>query len=251
VIDEGQDFSPAMLRSLAAAIPSDGSLMFFGDVAQQIYGSRISWRSAGLSAHKIWRFEQNYRNSKQIAQLGLAIAQMPYFQGETDMVAPREPRADGPRPTLVKCSNEESEFTLAFEQAIGIHRTQSVAILMRNRSREADFIAKFHAAGVSVRKLNRYMPGWSTHLGVFTGTYHAAKGLEFDTVILPFCNASVLPDSSRAAVLGSSEDAMSEEGRLLYVAITRAKTNLILTYSGELTPLLPRNVNLYERVIRK
>src|SRR5215207_5070335 len=36
VIDEGQDFSPAMLRSLAAAVPADGSLMFFGDVAQQV-----------------------------------------------------------------------------------------------------------------------------------------------------------------------------------------------------------------------
>jgi superfamily I DNA/RNA helicase len=94
------------------------------------------------------------------------------------------------------------------------------------------------------------MLGWSAHPGVFTGTYHAAEGLEFDTVILPFCNASALPDSSRATALGSSEDAMSEEGRLLYVAVTRAKTNLILTYSDELTLLLPRDAHLYERVIR-
>lgn len=44
VIDEGQDFSPMMLRSLAAAIPTDGSLSFFGDMAQQIYGNRMAWR---------------------------------------------------------------------------------------------------------------------------------------------------------------------------------------------------------------
>ena len=48
IVDEGQDFSPEMLRSLAFAVPEDGSLTFFGDVAQQIYGQRTSWRSAGL-----------------------------------------------------------------------------------------------------------------------------------------------------------------------------------------------------------
>jgi DNA helicase IV len=41
IIDEGQDFSPQMIRSLAKAIPADGSLTFFGDVAQQIYGHRM------------------------------------------------------------------------------------------------------------------------------------------------------------------------------------------------------------------
>lgn len=56
IIDEGQDFSPEMLRSLAAAIPENGSLTFFGDIAQQIYGHRMSWRSAGLTTPNIWRF---------------------------------------------------------------------------------------------------------------------------------------------------------------------------------------------------
>jgi superfamily I DNA/RNA helicase len=64
VIDEGQDLSPQMLRSLVAAVPGDGSVTFFGDVAQQIYGQRVSWRSAGLKITDVWRFEENYRNTK-------------------------------------------------------------------------------------------------------------------------------------------------------------------------------------------
>ena len=40
IIDEGQDFSPMMIKSLVKAIPCDGSFTFFGDVAQQIYGNR-------------------------------------------------------------------------------------------------------------------------------------------------------------------------------------------------------------------
>ena len=79
VIDEGQDFSPEMLRSLAAAVPEDGSLTFFGDIAQQIYGHRMSWRSAGLEVRDVWRFQENYRNTRQISQLALALAAMPHF----------------------------------------------------------------------------------------------------------------------------------------------------------------------------
>ena len=86
VIDEGQDFSPMMLRSLAAAIPDDGSLTFFGDMAQQIYGSQMSWRNAGINVRHVWKFEENYRNTRQVAQLALAIARMPYFSDDPDLV---------------------------------------------------------------------------------------------------------------------------------------------------------------------
>jgi hypothetical protein len=41
-----------MLRALSKAIPPDGSFTFFGDVAQQIYGHRMTWRSAGLKPLK-------------------------------------------------------------------------------------------------------------------------------------------------------------------------------------------------------
>jgi superfamily I DNA/RNA helicase len=80
IIDEGQDFSPEMIRSLAAAIPEAGSLSFFGDVAQQIYGQKMNWRSAGLNIPQQWFFKENYRNTKQIAQLGLAISRMLFFR---------------------------------------------------------------------------------------------------------------------------------------------------------------------------
>ena len=46
------------------------------------------------------------------------------------------------------------------------------------------------------------------------------------------------------------EEAMIQDGRLLYVGVTRAKTRLILTYSGEVTHLLPADPGLYERVRR-
>mgnify|MGYP000885108352 CR=1 FL=1 len=129
IVDEGQDFSPEMLRSLVAAVPDNGSLTFFGDVAQQIYGQRMSWRSAGLNIPQTWDFKENYRNTRQIARLALAISQMPFFREIPDLVEPTSPAADGPLPTVAKCSDERHQIDLAIKVANANASTKSVAIL--------------------------------------------------------------------------------------------------------------------------
>ncbi len=244
VIDEGQDFSPEMIRSLAKGIPNNGSLTFFGDVAQQIYGHRMSWRFAELNIEKVWEFKENYRNTKQIAKLGLAISQMSYFQGVPDLVEPVSPTADGPLPTLVKCSSVEQEINLVISQAVQAAKTQSVAILLRERHDEN--LINRHLPRGSIR-LDREMTTWQAEPGIRYGTYHSAKGLEFDMVILPFCSKERLPDPEKVAAFGE-EDAMAQDGRLLYVGVTRAKTRLIITYNGEVTSLLPPAPSLYQRI---
>ncbi len=58
-------------------------------------------------------------------------------------------------------------------------------------------------------------------------TLHAAKGLEFDNVIITGLEESLLP-SSRSL---DSQDNLEEERRLLYVGITRARNRLLFTYA--------------------
>jgi DNA helicase-2/ATP-dependent DNA helicase PcrA len=58
-------------------------------------------------------------------------------------------------------------------------------------------------------------------------TLHAAKGLEFDTVIITGLEESILP-TARAL---QDDDALEEERRLLYVGITRAKEHLLLSHA--------------------
>src|SRR5262249_30395373 len=71
-------------------------------------------------------------------------------------------------------------------------------------------------------------------------TIHQAKGLEFDVVFVPSLVEGRLPQSGRPqrfelppAVLEplvrGREDVIAEERRLLYVAMTRAKSRLYLT----------------------
>jgi len=58
-------------------------------------------------------------------------------------------------------------------------------------------------------------------------TIHSAKGLEFEHVFLVGAEESLFP-GSRAIQSGSEED-IEEERRLAYVAITRARKNLVIT----------------------
>ena len=242
VIDEGQDFSPEMLRSLAAAIPADGSLTFFGDIAQQIYGHRMSWRSAGLKPRRVWKFKDNYRNTRQIARLALSLAEMPHFPDDPDLVEPTAPTADGPLPALVRRSSEAEERELVVSEGKNRAQTGTVAILLRTRRQESEL--KQHLPKGATR-LHRDLSVWPNGPGLFYGTYHASKGLEFDTVLLPFLSDRNWPHPRDIKVLGRKE-AEIRDSRLLYVGITRARTDLILTYSGKPTALLPPKKELYQ-----
>lgn len=109
IVDEGQDFSPMMIKSLANAVAYDGSFTFFGDVAQQIYGSRLSWRDSGINTDKIWKFNINYRNPSTITSFAKDITESKYWLKDKDMVDATEQIAEGPKPILIKFSGRLNE----------------------------------------------------------------------------------------------------------------------------------------------
>lgn len=76
-------------------------------------------------------------------------------------------------------------------------------------------------------------PTGSDNEKLVLSTIHSAKGLEWHSVFVLYALDGRFP-SSRAAM---SEDAMEEERRLMYVACTRAKENLFITYP----------INVYDR----
>ncbi len=245
VIDEGQDFSPEMVRSLALAVPGDGSLTMFADVAQQIYGRRLTWSDAGLRAGTPWKFEKNYRNSPQIAALGLAIARMPYYAGEPDMVAPTGFAAAGPPPTVVSFDSNGGETRFVIGQAQNAARSGSVGILLRRNTDVSAFAQQLPNA----QRVDRNLATWNPDPGISIGTVHGAKGLEFDTVIMPRMTTERWPDQQLAAA-SSDQEAEASDGRLLYVGVTRARQGLILTHAGQLTSLMPDNRKLWIEVKR-
>jgi superfamily I DNA/RNA helicase len=247
VADEMQDFSVPMLASLARYVPADGSLTVFGDAAQQIYGRRVSWKSAGLKVRQPWRFEQNYRNSAAIAKLAIAISRMPYYKDVEDLVEPAPATAAGPNPTLLRCTNPDVEVEQVIAVARARAQTGTVGILTRDRGADNKRIAR--RLPRTYRELRGSMPVWPGGNGIYLGTIHSGKGLEFDTVILPFLGDHQLPIPGDIENYGE-EEASSRDGRLLFVGVTRAKQELVLTHTGAPTRLLPADPSLYIRVAR-
>lgn len=57
---------------------------------------------------------------------------------------------------------------------------------------------------------------------LYVGTVHSAKGLEWDHVLIPACDAALWPGQARG-------EALAEAWRLAYVAVTRARQSVRLT----------------------
>ena len=247
VIDEGQDLSPMELKSLIAAVPDGGSLTYFGDVAQQIYGTKMSWRSAGFQLHgrPIYRFENNYRNTGEIANLAAAIAANPAFSQDEDIIMPESPIANGPLPKLIKFGCEADELKAIRKLVSRLATSGSVAVLTRSHDQDLKIQSILPDDRTT---LDGKLSLWPTGVEVYHGTYHSAKGLEFDAVVLPFLNSERLPHRPDIKRFGR-ERAESLDLSLLYVGVTRAKSDLVMTYSGVVSKLLPADSSLYSQEV--
>jgi DNA helicase II / ATP-dependent DNA helicase PcrA len=71
----------------------------------------------------------------------------------------------------------------------------------------------------------RFGDGGDSRRGVHLLTYHGAKGLEFEVVLLPRVEEKELPHKQ-----ARTPDDIAEERRLLYVGLTRAKRVLAVTW---------------------
>ncbi len=107
----------------------------------------------------------------------------------------------------------EALMNKASKEASGLQSAEEVPALLEKGIREASMDRQEEDREVAVM------------------TMHASKGLEFDTVFLPDLNEGILP--GRRSIADSD---IEEERRLFYVAMTRARERLCLSYvtgSGE------------------
>jgi DNA helicase II / ATP-dependent DNA helicase PcrA len=94
-------------------------------------------------------------------------------------------------------------------------------------ARPAATLAEF-AAELSEREDTGHAP---VAAAVTLATMHAAKGLEWDAVLIPGLVEGIMP-----IVHARTAEAIEEERRLLYVAVTRARVRLLLSWAPARTP---------------
>ena len=247
IVDEGQDFSPMMIKSLIEAIADGGSFTFFGDVAQQIYGSRLSWRDSGIHVdNKIWRFDMNYRNPAAIIDFAKGITKSVYWRQNNDMIEAAAYIAEGPKPVLVKFTCEQHEIDWVVEMATSKGKSSSTVIVCRSRFDIDLFMCILSNNGCDATEIDKNTRGYANIKTVYLTTFHAAKGLEFDNVFIPFLSNDKFPSPEAMGNAVSEEDVYADEIKLLYVGATRSKYGLYMSYSGTLSPLFPKDAGSYD-----
>jgi hypothetical protein len=240
IADECQDFGPAeftLLRSLAPLAADD--LFLCGDAGQRIFRGKFTWGGLGIDVRgRSTRLKVNYRTTEQIRRFADALIPSTIDEGDgEDGTRATVSVLSGPAPESRACASvaEEVAAVAAWVKALlgDGYAAREIAVFGRTEGVLKERAMKaLEAAGVGVHALDDETPLSSTEASV--GTMHRAKGLEFRAVAVVGCEEGVLPlPKALEAVDDADRDAAVEQERqLLYVATTRARERLLITFSG-------------------
>ncbi len=246
IVDEVQDLRPAELRLVKALARDPSQLLLCGDVGQRIYAGGFSLRALGLETRgrsKVLRI--NYRTT---AQIRAAADRMLGRVDQDDMEGGQEQRTralalrQGPMPVLLGYPTEQREVAANLEQVRqwleeGLE-PQAIGVFARNNGDVEHLATAMRQQGLEVSCLSDKDAELQGRVAL--GTMHTAKGLEFKAVLIHGVSAEKCPGAyvHRFSDPLDRQNAIEQERALLYVAMTRARDQLTITWSGEPSPFL-------------
>lgn len=240
IIDEGQDFTPMMIQSLVNYMGQDGSILYLGDQAQQIYGKgRMSWKQLGLKIRKAHTLDENHRNTKQIEKLANSIRttlELDIVDGLVSMNSVKE----GEKPTIASFYTENDEDTYIIEKIKNYSKKGSTCIIVKKDDiKHYESILRMNR--ISFTTIDRDVKDISRNKGIFISNYHAIKGLEFDNVIMARCSSDMFKKNLQNLNDEEKREKEIELAKIIYVGISRARENLTITHCGELLNIIPKD----------
>jgi hypothetical protein len=235
LIDEGHDFRPEWFKLITQMVaPQTNSLLVLYDDAQSIYGQNrkrnFSFKSVGIQAQgRTTILKVNYRNTKEILDFTAQFVNQILTQEEADedsipQLAPVSAGRHGSKPLVIKLPSL-SEEALFIAKKLQEARKEGVAwsemaVLYRDaKSRNALFKALCEAKIPFEGKAKVKFDECQGRVKFLT--FHSSKGLEFPFVAI-----------HGGRIIENLKDAGEEEARLLYVAMTRATSQLVMTVAG-------------------
>lgn len=250
LVDEAQDLTPAHLQLLRALVePGPDDLFLAEDSHQRIYGKKITLSHYGIQVRgRSRRLTRNYRTTRQNLDVAFGILDPGTYEDmegqaeEHHYISPRS----GPEPLLLHATDRADELSKAAELlTVWLEQDrdsedsapESIAILVRDRYQRDAVVNGLAQHGIEVRAVDREAAGRGRPVVM---TMHRAKGLEFRKVLLFDVSKNAIPRSLRDQQYSEADrdDALLRERSLLYVAATRARDQLAISWSGEASPLI-------------
>lgn len=219
IVDEMQDYSSVQYAILNQLFPCKKTIL--GDINQSVNpfsSSNLESIKAIFSGAESMTMLKSYRSTYEITQFTKKIG----LNVDVEAIA-----RHGQKPKVHKFKSEETEleFVLSSVQEFRDSSHNSMGIICKTQEQANEIYDMIKRGGVVVSLLDARTAVFSGGLAITTS--HLAKGLEFDSVLVPFANAKVYQGIA--------------DRQMLYVACTRAMHELSLTYSGELSSLIPQS----------
>jgi hypothetical protein len=231
LIDEGHDFEPEWFKLIVQMLdPETDSLLLVYDDVQGIYHRKRpkTWASLGIKVpgRRSTIFKINYRNTAEA--LDVAFHFVAEYLDDTQatedipLVRPETGLRHGSAPVVKRLSSLKEEinyvgnwFKSFAAQAIPFHK---MAVLCRYRNQVDQVLNQLSALEIPATVFGAGNNVGGTVDSIQVMTMHSSKGLEFHCVAIP--DLGCMP---------SKKAPEAEDGRLLYVAMTRATHELLLT----------------------
>lgn len=257
MLDESQDLSLNKIRYAKAV--ACRALSIAADQSQKIYNNGFTWKEVGISIHgqASKKLVGTFRNTREIALLanGLLEYNTEREANKDEYVAPELPARTGPKPVLVRepsVRQENKDICALLQEELQGSPKNVIAILARSWHERDIIEALLKQQGFSYGIIDKYHDTKILSPGIKLVTIHSSKGLEFDTVIIPYLDADVFPPKFSEIGDDEKDDVMNQERNVLYVAMTRSKHALyIYTVNGNESPLIdeldPDNMKVIDR----
>lgn len=247
LVDESQDFGTVELRIVRRLVAeAENDVFFCGDAAQQVSSKHQNLTEAGMTvpgarSHKLIL---NYRNSREILSVAHAILVENLTEHMLDakdfeVLDPKHANFSGPTPMLLQASDLGDELchALAYarDQAEGNRNLKvCVAVCGYSEHELADFAQK-----VGLPLLDGTAKIEDSQ--VFLSDLENTKGFEFQCVVVVNCGDGVIPYPR------APEDEAFRDLSRLYVAMTRAKQQLIVSFSGKPSNFLTGQISHFHQ----
>lgn len=238
LIDECQDFGTVDIQIIRRLVRQDENNIFLcGDAAQQVSSKHQNLGDAGVPvpgarSHKL---VLNYRNSRDILELAYKIlvdnlSEQMLDSKDFEILDPEFANFSGPAPLLLQADNLREEFyaaiTYAHDEAKA-NPAAKICIAICGYSQ--------HEVTAFAQRIDLPVLDGEADLErgqVFISDLENTKGFEFQCMIILNCASGVIPYPR------SPEDERFRDLSRLYVAMTRARQQLVMSFCGSFSNYL-------------